>query len=569
MQEMWGQTAVSVDALKAGRGKLFDEGNFALFIHWGLYSHLAGKWQGKTYYGIGEWLMNPRMAGIPVDAYKAIADQFNPQDFDAAAIARLAKDAGMKYVIITSKHHDGFAMFHSKADPFNIVDATPFARDPMLELSTACRAAGLGFGFYYSHYQDWTAPGGSGGPTAHADGTPATFDDYFYKKCLPQVQEICTNYGKIDFVWFDTPGDMDKERVIELVDAVRALQPDTMLCSRVGHGMGDYASKGDMEVPPRNIEGLWETCDTNNDSWSFAWYDSNFKSPKEILHRLVATVARGGTYLFNVGPDGKGRVPETGAQFLRQAGQWIQQYPQVVYGAGPSPWGRALPWGDVTVNGDLLFLAVFDWPQTGRLCLPGLTAPIKGARLLGASGPEDIAFEQKNGWTVLHLPFKPADHPASVIELTVDGGPQALRLDADAIGVDPDIPTRLLAEFAQVSGADKQAIRWMEKFGEWIHANQISGWQPSGKATWTVDVLAPGPYYLDLRYRGAGRLVWRAETDAGAAVQNQQPATDKYQTYPMGIVEFSTAGRHTLSVSLVEGDPTTSSLEAALIRPVE
>jgi alpha-L-fucosidase len=319
MDKMWGQPEVSLDALKAGRGKLFDEGNFAMFIHWGLFSQLGGVWNDTTYYGIGEWIMNPRMAGIPVAEYMKLTSTFNPVDFDANAVAQLAKDAGMKHIIITSKHHEGFAMFKS-GHPFNIVDATPFGRDPMKELSMACNEMGLGFGFYYSHNQDWTAPGGSGGPKVNPDGTPATFENYFYSKCKPQVKEICTNYGELDFVWFDTPGRMPKEFVVELAEMVRELQPNAMLCSRIGHGMGDYASKGDMEVPPRNMEGLWETCDTNNDSWAFAWYDNNFKSPKEILHRLVATVGRGGSYLFNVGPDSKGNIPVIGQKFL--AGSW-------------------------------------------------------------------------------------------------------------------------------------------------------------------------------------------------------------------------------------------------------
>ncbi|MBN2638254.1 MAG: alpha-L-fucosidase, partial [Bacteroidales bacterium] len=202
MDEMWGETTVALDALKAGRGKLFDESNFGMFIHLGLFSHLGGVWNDKTYYGIGEWIMNPRMAGIPVDEYVKIANEFNPDEFDAMAIAKLARDAGMKYIIINSKHHEGFAMFKSQ-HPFNIVDATPFARDPMKELSAACRELGLGFGFYYSHNQDWTEPGGSRGPENYPDGTPASFEDYFYKKCKPQVKEICTNYGDLDFVWFD------------------------------------------------------------------------------------------------------------------------------------------------------------------------------------------------------------------------------------------------------------------------------------------------------------------------------------------------------------------------------
>lgn len=567
MDKMWGEENVSVDALKAGRGKLFDESNFGMFIHWGLFSHLGGKWQQKTWYGIGEWIMHPAMAGIPAEDYRKVAKEFNPVNFNARAIAQLAKDAGMKYIIITSKHHEGFTMFQSKADPFNIVDATPFGRDPMKELSDACRELGLGFGFYYSHYQDWTAPGGSGGPKVHADGAQASFEDYFYGKCLPQVKEICTNYGPIDFVWFDTPGDMKKELVVELVKVVREMQPNAMLCSRVGHGMGDYASKGDMEVPPVNIPGLWETCDTNNDSWSYAWYDNNFKSRKEILHRLVATVARGGTYLFNVGPDGKGQIPEIGAAFLRDAGKWIGKYPQVIYAAGPSPWGHAMPWGDVTTRGNSMYLTVFEWPLDGKLYLPGLNRKILSARLLNGKKGKKISFEVKQNWTIFHVPFQPGDVPASVIELVFENNPVPDDVDP-TLGLSPNSGIRLLSVFADVKKAKPEAISWMEKFGEWKHVTQISKWAEGSSATWTVDVMESGYYYLGLRYRGEGRLVWNITTDEGVVVQNQQPATEKYCDYPMGILEFQKPGKHTIRVSLVEGNPETSSLESVNLVPV-
>jgi alpha-L-fucosidase len=536
-----------------------------MFIHWGLYSHQGGQWNGQTYYGIGEWLMNKNMAGIPVDEYKEIAREFNPADFDANAIAQLAKDAGMKYIIITSKHHDGFAMFKS-SHPFNIVDATPFGRDPMKELSAACRERGLGFGFYYSHWQDWTAPGGGRGPTKHADGTPASYKDYFYQKCKPQVIEICSNYGDIDFVWFDTPGGVEKEYVVQLVDIVRELQPNAMLCSRVGHGMGDYASKGDMEVPPRNLPGLWETCDTNNDSWSYAWYDNNFKSPKEILHRLISTVGRGGSYLFNVGPTGKGVLPDIGQKFLRQVGEWIDKYPQVVYAAGPSPWGHALPWGDVTTNGNSLYLSIFEWPRDGRLYLPGLQSEISSVTFLGT--PMDISFEQKNGWTIFNLPCRPIDSPASVLEIVLHTKAETAQVNS-IHGIYPNIETELLAEFAEVSNAEKSKVSWMEKFGEWKHVHQINKWHKNSTAAWTVDVFEPGYYYLELRYRGTGRVVWKTVTDEDVLVQNQQAATEKYQNYPMGLLQFKTAGEHTITVSLQDGDFETASLESVLIKPIE
>jgi alpha-L-fucosidase len=567
MDEMWGDDHVKVDALKNGKGKLFDESNFAMFIHWGLYSNLGGVWDNKTYYGIGEWIMNPRVANIPPAEYMKTAEDFNPANFDAKKIAQLAKDAGMKYIIITSKHHEGFAMFDSEASDFNIVDATPFARDPMKELSAACHELGLGFGFYYSHNQDWTTPGASGGPELDENGKKASFKDYFYSKCKPQVREICTNYGDIDFVWFDTPGDMEKEYVVELVDMVRELQPNAMMGSRVGHGMGDYASNGDMEVPTQNIEGLWETADTNNDSWSYAWYDNNFKSPKEILHRLVSTIARGGTYLFNVGPNGKGEIPEIGAQFLKETGDWIKKYPQVVYGAGSSPWGHALPWGDVTTNGNSLFLSVFEWPADGKLYLPGLESSIESATILTEDNNVPITFKKNDDWTVIDVPYKKPEDRSTVIELKMKNEASKTDVKKD-YGVYPNIDTTLLTEFGEVANAKEEKIRWMEKFGEWKHANQVSDWKENSSVSWTVDVQKSGFYYLELEYKGEDRLVWKTTTDEGIMVQNQQAATEKYAFYNMGILEFETPGNHTITVSLVEGDKTTSSLKSVLLKPI-
>jgi alpha-L-fucosidase len=568
MNEMWGESSPSNEPLYAGKGKLFDEGNYSMFIHWGLYSHLGGKWKGQTYFGIGEWIMNAHMAGIPVAEYMEIAKEFNPVSFDAKAIVRLAKEAGMKYIIITSKHHDGFAMFHSKADPFNIVDATPFGRDPMKELATACREEGLGFGFYYSHNQDWTAPGGSGGPRFHKDGTPATFEDYFYSKCVPQIKEICTNYGPIDFIWFDTPGDMKKEYVVELVRIVRELQPGAMLNSRVGHNMGDYASKGDMEVPPVNIEGLWEAIDTNNDSWSYARYDNNFKSPKEILNRLISTVARGGTYLLNVGPDGQGLIPGIGTHFLQETGKWIQKYSQVIYAAGSSPWGRVMPWGDVTTKDKSVFLSVFEWPRDGKLYLPGLKKEILSANLLKGLTKEKISFKTTRGWTVFEVPSQPTDFPASVIELNFDSILKPEDVDP-TLGISPNINSHLLTVFADVKGAETREISWMEKFGEWKHATQINNWTKEGFASWSVDFFRPGYYYIDLNYKGKGRLVWKVFTDENVVVQNQQAATEKYRNHRMGILEIKKAGKITITVSLVEGDPETSSLESIHVYPID
>ena len=567
MDKMWGSKNVQIDALKNGKGKFFDDSNFGMFIHWGLYSNLAGEWDSKTYYGIGEWLMHPRVASIPHKEYMKAASEFNPVDFDATKIAQLAKNAGMKYIIITSKHHEGFAMFDTKASDFNIIDATPFTRDPIKELSDACHELGLGFGFYYSHNQDWTTPGATGGPVTHSNGKEATFKDYFYKKCKPQVKEICSNYGEIDFVWFDTPGKMPKEYVVELADMVRELQPNAMMCSRVGYGMGDYSSNGDMDVPTKNIEGLWETCDTNNDSWSYAWYDNNFKSPKEILSRLIQTVARGGSYLFNVGPTGKGVIPEIGAEFLEEAGVWLKKYPQVVYAAKPSPWGRKLPWGDVTTKENSLYLSVFDWPTDGKLYLPGLENEIESVSILNNSTSNEISYIKNKNWTIFDLPIKAPDNLISVIEVKLKTKASKVKINTP-IGIYPNANNILLSEFANTTHVTAKNIRWMEKFGEWKHANQVRNWEDNGVVTWDVTVQKPGYYYLELCYSGEGRLVWKTTTDEEVMIQNQQAATEKYVYYPMGIMEFKTAGKHSISTSLVEGDKNTSSLKSLVLKPI-
>ncbi|MDF7799545.1 alpha-L-fucosidase [Pontiellaceae bacterium B1224] len=565
MDEMWGETTVKLRAENAERGELFDEGNYAMFIHWGLYSQLANQYEGKTYYGIGEWIMNPRVADIPVEEYRSQAGTFNPTEFDAKAIAQLAKDAGMKYIVITAKHHEGFAMYDSKACDFNIVDSTPWKKDPMKELAAACREAGLGFGFYYSHSQDWTFPGGRNGPELDENGNPASFDDYFYKKCLPQVEELCTEYGPIELIWFDTPGGMEKKYVQQLVDVVRKNQPKALVSGRAGHNLGDYQTLGDMEVPHKNVKGMWESVDTTNDSWAYAWYDQNWKTPKEILHRLIACVGRGGTYMLNIGPDGKGAVPERAVRSLSEAGEWIHRYPQVVYGTDASPWGHAMPWGDVTVKGTRLFLSVFDWPESGKLFLPGLETEIKSVRLLNGSASQAVAYTVSNGWNIFELPPRAPEKLVSVVEVELADAPEV----GSAFGIDPNEGTEIFADFAEVDGAEIVKDRWMEKFGEWICVYPATTWQPGGKAVWEVDVLVPGDYDVSLTYTGEGRLVWGVDVIGGEHIQNQQNASHNYQEFPMGWLNFPTPGKYKVAVSCLEGNIETAELKSIRLIPLE
>ena len=564
MDEMWGkQKKVGSDA-NSSRTALFDDSNYSMFIHWGIYSNIANKWNDTTYYGISEWIMNPRRANIPVDEYMAEAKSFNPVNFDAKAIAKLARDAGMKYIIVTSKHHDGFAMYDSKSNDFNIVKATPFARDPMKELSLACKEEGLGFGFYYSHNQDWTFPGGNGGPSVTEKGKEVGFDYYFKKKCLPQVKEITTEYGDIALVWFDTPGNMEKKYVEELVEVVRKNQPNALVSGRAGHNLGDYRSLGDMNIPTINVEGLWETVDVTNDSWGYAWYDQNWKSPKLILKNVISTVARGGTYMLNVGPKPDGSIPNEAQTSLRASGDWTKNYPQVIYKAKASPWRQALPWGDVTVSDNKLNLCIYDWPLDGEISLPGLKNEILSANLWVNGERQKISTSRKNGWVTFHLPARRPEKLISVIEVEVDGATEV----NSTIGIDPVYTTILPVDLAKAIKCKIASKQWMEKFGEWKHIEQAQNWMLESKVSWEMEMMEPGYYQVDLNYAGKGRMVWRIESDEGAMVQNQQNSSHLYMFHQMGLIKFDKPGKHTISVSFIEGEIETASLRQIRFTPV-
>lgn len=550
MDKMWGEQQVKTASLKNEHGHMFEWGNYAMFIHWGLFSHLGNVWNGKTYYGIGEWMMDVNMANADKNEYKAVARSFNPTNFDALKIAQLAKDAGMKYIIITSKHHDGFAMYHSLCDKFNIVDATPFRRDPMKELAEACKQLGLGFGFYYSHNQDWTTPGASGASKVDAEGNVKTFDDYFNTKCLPQVEEITKNYGDIELIWFDTPGDIPQKYVQKLVDVVHKNQPGALVSGRVGYNLGDYQTLGDMEVPLENIEGLWESVDVTNDVWGYAWYDQNWKSPKQILKNLISTIARGGTYMLNIGPDGLGDIPEFMSKALQASGKWIARYPQVVYGTEPSPWKHALPWGDVVKQGNKLYLNVYEWPTSGKLYLPGLKTEIISAGILNGKKQQRIKYEKEGSWTVFDIPYRKPDPMITVIELVMKDDVVVDTTQA----LDPEIGLKELSvKFATPTDCHVYKSSWMEKFGEWKHVYCVSDLNQGGRIAWAIDVKEAGIYHIDLKVRGNKRIIWKIETDEGNMVQNEQSASSIFCERPMGWIRFDKPGKHLITVSMPEG----------------
>lgn len=262
----------------------FKDAKFGMFMHWGLYSKLGGVWNNKNYYGSGEWIMN--VAKVNVEDYaKEAADmdlpEFNPDDW-----ALLAKKAGIKYVVVTAKHHDGFAMYDSNVSDFTIVKSTKYGKDPMKELSQKIREQGIEFGFYYSQFLDWHEPNG-GGNRWDFDETKKDYQQYYTSKAIPQLKELLSNYGPLGTIWFDMPGGLSYDQTKVLIDSLRMIQPNCLFSSRVGQGLGDYRDFGDSEVPARPIHGAWESIYTHNDSWGYISHDMNFKSPKQIIQLLA------------------------------------------------------------------------------------------------------------------------------------------------------------------------------------------------------------------------------------------------------------------------------------------
>jgi alpha-L-fucosidase len=374
------------DARHDPRLAWFRDARFGMFIHWGLYAILAGEWRGQPIAGIGEWIM--LRARIPVFEYERLAEQFNPVSFDADAWAALAAQAGAKYLVITAKHHDGFCMFKSGVSDYSIVAATPFKRDPLAELAAACQRHGVRLCFYYSQTQDWHHPDGFSNDWDY-DEAIKDFDGYVQHYVKPHVRELLTNYGPIGLIWFDTPKRMTTDQSRELVDLVHSIQPDCLVNGRIGNGLGDYAESRDNVIPTAELQVDWEVPATINDTWGYKRTDHNWKSPADLIHKLVDCASKGGNYLLNVGPTAEGVIPEPSVERMHAIGAWLKINGKSIYETRPGPI-QGLDWCRTTRRGATVYLHVFDWPTDGLLRVPGM---VTSARLLGGETPLPIRSE--------------------------------------------------------------------------------------------------------------------------------------------------------------------------------
>jgi alpha-L-fucosidase len=537
------------------RLKWFREARFGLMIHWGLYSVPAGEWKGKLIPGLGEWIMN--RARIPISEYEQLAPQFNPVKFDADAWVRMARDAGMKYIVITSKHHDGFAMYGSKASKYNIVDATPFRRDVMKELAAATQKYGLKLCFYYSQTQDWHEPDAVGNDWDFSSETKKDFARYLEEKVKPQVTEILTNYGPIGLIWFDTPRNITKEQSQELVDLVHKLQPDCLVSGRVGHGLGDYDSAGDNQISVGQVKRDWETPVTMNDTWGFKRDDQNWKPTNILIQQLVQVSSRGGNYLLNVGPTSEGLIPQPSVERLTEVGKWLKVNNEAVYGAAPSPFPYELPWGLLTTKPGRVFLHVFKWPQKA-LVIYGLKSKVRRAYLL--SDKKGLKFTQQADEKMDHyalnieLPASAPDKNDSVIVLEVQGETEA---DTSLLQ-QPDFSVTLPAFLSETHKVGDQGLRFDTRgvVERWLNKDEWLNWdfKVNHPGTFEVVLLSSEQKYgrdweggHTVEIEVAGQKL-KGQVDNNGKEENPANPYWKYVISKIGRVTIDKAGKHKLNL---------------------
>ena len=501
---------MSKDSKHDARMRWWREARFGMMIHWGLYSIPAGEWKGQRMTEIAEWIMSRYK--IPIAEYEQLAKRFNPVEFDAEQWVRLAKRAGMKYLLFTSKHHDGFAMYRSANDPYNIFDATPFKRDPVAELAAACQRHGLKLCLYYSQALDWhekdaggTEPGRAlncggmswGNDWDFPNHAEKDFARFFEKKVKPQVREILTQYGPVGMIWFDCPETITKPQCQELYDLVRGLQDGCIINSRLGQGLGDYKSLGDNQVPEARLVGDWETIATMNDTWGYKHFDHAWKSPADILGILSRLASRGVNYALNVGPMATGAFPQESVKTLEEIGAWMDINSEAIYATESTPFAHDFSWGTATTKPGKIYLHIHHWPADGKVAINGLRNAVKKAYLLQDRG-KALDVTQNGASVSVALPEKFRNEILPVVALEFDGAAEV----AEDLLQQPDGTIRLPAGRAALHKGYGQSTLGFHTTGP-LFWYDTRDW-----VSWHFTVLEPGTRTVKITTSGLWKSLW-------------------------------------------------------------
>jgi len=533
-----GLTALTTSTIaEEDRTQWFRDARFGMFIHWGVYAVPAGEWEGETIRGIGEWIM--RFRRIPVDTYKAFAPDFTAEKYDPEFWADLAQRAGMKYVVITAKHHDGFSLYDSAVSDWDVM-ASGAKRDLLTPLAEAVRERDMKFGLYYSQSQDWIHPGGAvlgNRDNIWDDAQKGDYDEYLQNIALPQVREIIDRFDPA-IIWWDTPQDMTPERVAPFAELM-AEHPHIINNNRLGDGFDGDTMTPEQHIPPRGYPGkLFEVCMTMNDTWGYKVNDQNWKPTERLVQMLSDIASKGGNFLLNIGPRADGTIPQESIDRLEAMGRWMSVNSEAIYGTEASPFARRLPWGRVTQKatengGTTLYLHVWEWPADGKILLPTLEELPSAGSLL-ADGATVTAERTADG-IVVHLPGDARDSYVSVARLEFPGSLTITQQPYATPAADGTIT--LLAHDADPFGSTGGNIR-------------VEG---TGTEAYLTDWSRPG-YRLEYRVKTGATGKWRVDAEIAATqavrinlkvgeetIPVEIPATGSglaWQAIPLGTIDL-------------------------------
>ncbi|MDX1283850.1 MAG: alpha-L-fucosidase, partial [Draconibacterium sp.] len=499
-----------------------------------------------------EWIMQKLQ--VPVEEYRKVAATFNPVKFDAEKWTNLAENAGMKYLVITSKHHDGFAMYDSKVSDYDIVDYTPYGKDPMKALSEKCAEKDIRFCFYYSHREDWDEPYAYGNfwdfETSQQSGyeyeldKAEYFEEYLDKKAKPQLKEILSNYGPIGLIWFDR-GLYTPEQGYEFIKIIRDIQPKCLVNGRVGNYnlelIGDYQNLSDNGMPANGVDEYWETPQTLNETWGYSRFDKNWKSPTEVIRRLAEVVSKGGNYLLNIGPKGDGSIPQASIDVLEEVGKWMDKNSESIYETNASPLAFH-DWGFCTAKGSVLYLHILNWPENNVVEINGLKTKILEAKTLEENKILDVSQKEKVEISLENVLPNPHN---TVIKLQLEDIP---KVSPTVISINSGENVLLDNLSVNISGETKKRYnrRGMLFVSKWNSTED--------KAGWFIDIKQAQEYLIKITYSAPAKSIGSTyEINFGDVTQTfniEDTGIDfDYKTFDLGKINFDKTGIVEISIN--------------------